>query len=809
VNPLTKEREGARFARNALSSYGARGLYAVALLVLTPYLYSGLGAGGFGTWSVMFTFTMVFNLVFTGFSAGLVKVLADLNARDRQDDFAGAVGASMMLLGVLGVAAAGISLVAGFLLAGLAADGLEDDFRAGMAVLGAAMLVAFPTWVYAAAAQSLQRYDLFGAGMTASTVLFAAGCVAAIEGGAGLVGVAVAYGASLVAGSVIRGVLLRRATGLPLIPRRRSMRGAGGLWRFGTLVLVADSMTFIGQRMDTVIIAAVRDAATAAPQAAAVRLQSGLQTFTLPLIDLLLPMVADLRSRDRHEELRRRFTLATRVALQITLPLAFGLAVFAHDAVDAWLGDDVPSVAASIVIVLVSIQVVGLTSAPAEKILIGVGRARTVARLSVVEATANVALSIWLVSREGAIGAALGSLFTSALIGPLKVPLATRATGLPLGRLLRDGVLVPVVSSLPALAAMTAVFALMDQGALRLAIGLALGVALAVAAAVAQIGPSKLGAAWRTLRPASAQPALAVQPDDPFEVALAELAPPDPLRNTMNLAAMSPQRRARSRLRRIAPADRRRVSNDARSAQRRSGLPWLSETIGLLAARDPVSAGRLLVALLPDAARTLEGDLVYDVDVEGVGEFRVSATGGKGSVVMRHGGMNGGAAVRVSGPVARLAPLGAGGAAWRLGGVRVRGSRRALGRLVRARRAPVDLGDLAAAGIVPDPALLLSALAAGVRPSWVRRELAVAVDVPGHEPITLVAEPGRGLAVEGAPPSGGAVRAVLQTSPAALLALLGRVESREGDDAMLTGEDDAMAELLELLDRAQGFPACA
>lgn len=37
--------------RNAASSYGARALLAVSTLLLTPYLFRTLGAGGFGTWS--------------------------------------------------------------------------------------------------------------------------------------------------------------------------------------------------------------------------------------------------------------------------------------------------------------------------------------------------------------------------------------------------------------------------------------------------------------------------------------------------------------------------------------------------------------------------------------------------------------------------------------------------------------------------------------------------------------------------------------------------------------------------------------
>jgi hypothetical protein len=342
-------------------------------------------------------------------------------------------------------------------------------------------------------------------------------------------------------------------------------------------------------------------------------------------------------------------------------------------------------------------------------------------------------------------------------------------------------------------------------------------------------GLAELGATARELRRHAEDQLAARAPADhpptdrdPFDVALAELrartAPPssdpdeerfgpDPLRNTMNLAAMSPGRRARSRLRRVAPSDRKPLDPDALGPDRRPGVPWLSGAIDLFAAEDIPSAGAFLVSLLPHAAVTLEGDLVYDVELDRVGAFRVTLAGGRGAVTAPSQGGPDRPAFTISGPVALLAPLGAGGAPRRLGGARVTGSRRALRRLLRSRRTPVDLSDLAAAGVVPDPRLLLRTLAAAVRPSWIAEELAVAVDVPGHEPITVTAEPGRRLQVVGAPPSGGAVRAVLTSSPAALLALLGRVEPPTGDDAMLAGEEPVMTSLLELLDRAQGLPS--
>jgi hypothetical protein len=347
------------------------------------------------------------------------------------------------------------------------------------------------------------------------------------------------------------------------------------------------------------------------------------------------------------------------------------------------------------------------------------------------------------------------------------------------------------------------------------------------------VGLSELGEIARALREraedqlAAQAPAEPPAAEDPFDVALAGLRartqppPPepgaepggnvipfDPLRNTMNLAAMSPGRRARSRLRRVEPADRHVLYTDAVGVDRRSGVAWLADAVEAFAHDDIKGAGAFVLSLLPDAARTLGEDMTFDVDIDAVGSYRVTLRNGAGSVVPRPADASGDAAFRVAGPVTSLARLGTGGAPRRLSAVRVTGSRRALRRLVKARRAPVDLADLAAGGVVPEPALLLQVLAAGMRPTWTgEHDFAVSIDVPDRDPITVIAEPGKRLQVVGPPPEGGAVRAVVTSSPAALLALLGRVAPPEGDDAWVSGEEPVVRTLLELLDRAQGLPS--
>jgi hypothetical protein len=145
-------------------------------------------------------------------------------------------------------------------------------------------------------------------------------------------------------------------------------------------------------------------------------------------------------------------------------------------------------VTAAIIVLLMSVQTVTLAATPAEKVLVGLGRVRVVGMLALLEGVSNLAVSIALVSAYGAVGAALGTLFTSALLAPVKFPLVCRAAGCHLGRFLRDSVGVPLASAAPGVAAMVAVWLMLPVGAPRLALGLFCGLTLSLLVAAQQFG---------------------------------------------------------------------------------------------------------------------------------------------------------------------------------------------------------------------------------------------------------------------------------------------------------------------------------
>jgi O-antigen/teichoic acid export membrane protein len=492
-------------ARNAASSYGTRLLRGLSVLLLTPYLFRRLGVDGFGTWAVMFTVTAVFGLLEYGFSAGVTKYVAQFHARGERRELDETVGSAVVVMGGIGMIAALISIAIGFLATGLAAEGEHDAFQTGMVVLGLATILRFPLGAYGAALTGHQRFAAYNACQAIEILTFSVGVVVAIESGAGIIGLAVAYGVGSVAGGISYAFALKRVDPeSSLRPRRPSAEALRRVGAFGSFTLLADSMVFIGQRMDTLVIAAIRNAATAAPFAAAIRLAGGLQALTFPFVVLLMPMMSDLHARGQRAEVVRRFRIATRIAFQLTFPTAVAFALFATDIADVWVGSDAPDVTADIIAVLMAAQILTMSAFPAEKVLVGIGRVRMVAILAVVEGVSNLGISIVLVSAYGAIGAALGTLLTSGVLAPIKFPLACRAMETSTPDFLRSSFMPALAGSLPPIVAMLGVRMLIPSGALQLALGLTVGLGVGIAVAALQVGPRRTLETLRTMRTTAA-----------------------------------------------------------------------------------------------------------------------------------------------------------------------------------------------------------------------------------------------------------------------------------------------------------------
>lgn len=159
----------------------------------------------------------------------------------------------------------------------------------------------------------------------------------------------------------------------------------------------------------------------------------------------------------------------------------------------------------------------------------------------------------------------------------------------------------------------------------------------------------------------------------------------------------------------------------------RPAKPWLGKTFRTLAGRDPSSAGRVLLALLPAQRAADPRPVAYDLVLGDLAAARVtvSRTGAQidlGDTPRPLAEVD----FQLVGDLASIARLLAAGPALRrlgrllAGGrfARVRGDRRRLTALERLLSAPLTLGRLRAEGVGLDPFLALTLAAAMIEPDW-------------------------------------------------------------------------------------------
>jgi hypothetical protein len=227
-----------------------------------------------------------------------------------------------------------------------------------------------------------------------------------------------------------------------------------------------------------------------------------------------------------------------------------------------------------------------------------------------------------------------------------------------------------------------------------------------------------------------------------------------------------------------------------------------------LAREDPVSAGRILAALLPAQAVILKRAADYDLTIREVGTFAITVAGGRAWVkpVERPRGRRN-AEFHVNAGAQALAEILA-GAPPRLrrfsGPQRVSGRKRrskpVLSALVSAR---ISFDEAMTAGAELDVELVMAALAHAIDPAWTRGHKFTVKQRVGDTSWFIVARDAGGVGVTRTPPAG-SPQATVTLTPDAFRGLLRGAPAPSGERPTVRGDRLAVAHLKAWTDRARG-----
>jgi ribonucleoside-diphosphate reductase beta chain len=229
-----------------------------------------------------------------------------------------------------------------------------------------------------------------------------------------------------------------------------------------------------------------------------------------------------------------------------------------------------------------------------------------------------------------------------------------------------------------------------------------------------------------------------------------------------------------------------------------------------MADEDPALAARLVLMTLPAAAARVTGPLTYDLDVEGIGAYRVSIANGGASVAPA--GQDGKPDFLVRTDARGLVQLASGSASpirLALGGrLRVKGSRLKALRLRAMSGEPPGMGEVARAGGEIDADLLYRALPYLIDPEWTRgHRFTVCYEINGEGSWYVEVHDGEPLRVSTEAPAEGVVATARVDADAYKRMAAGDLSPAEAMQERLTdveGEIYPVTLLGRWIDRSQG-----
>jgi O-antigen/teichoic acid export membrane protein len=438
-------------AKNVSATWLGLLVHAAVGFFLSPFILHKLGDEAFSLWVLVFSLSGYYGLFDLGIRSSIVRYVAKFAATQDEDKLR-----RFLSTGVAFYSA--VSLVV-LLLTGIGFFHLQFLFKipAGFlasarvlfALAGAGAALAFPLGVFAAVLEGLQKFSWLHLSQVGVTLLRGLLILIALTEGGGLVAIgAITVGMSLLGYLIIMWIAFR-ALPLRLSPGDVDPRS---FWQmlsysaFAFVILLADKLRF---QSDPILIGALLSSSAIAYFSIGSKLVEYSTAAVRSMAVTITPLSSHLHATGDVVRLRKTLVSGNRACALIIFPLCAILVILGRSIIEVWVGAKyLPSYL--VLVILAVSKTIYLAQATSTKILLGIGKHRTLAGVFLVEGAINVTLSILLLAHFGIVGVALGTAIpltcTSLFFLPRHV---CRELGIPLSTFLSQAYVLPLSLSVP------------------------------------------------------------------------------------------------------------------------------------------------------------------------------------------------------------------------------------------------------------------------------------------------------------------------------------------------------------------------
>jgi O-antigen/teichoic acid export membrane protein len=412
---------GPRTARNAL--YGLLGFAVPTVITIatTPIIIHYLGIHDYGILALASVFVGFVGLLDFGMAPTLLKFVAQYVATKEYARVNKVVSASLLFYAFVGSVGAAVAVMtAEFMLAPLFhIRGTElDDARFAFFAAGVNLFFGMLFNAMSSLPASLQRFDITAKLTILLQIVGAALTIGVLILGFGLRGAAAASAAVPALGVFVFAIVNRRLLpGLRLLPSwdLATLRQMFSFSNYAFFTSIAGVILF---QIDRVLLGSLGNIAAVTfytvPANVARRIHASIANITA----IVLPVSSALYALDDKRRIHALYVRATRFILLFIVSVSVPIVVFANEIFRYWLGETFAAESSNVLRVLVlTYAMIALTAIP-YYIALGAARPKVPAVFTAIGAVLNVGLVAALIPPFGAIGAAMGYLFSTITTVP-------------------------------------------------------------------------------------------------------------------------------------------------------------------------------------------------------------------------------------------------------------------------------------------------------------------------------------------------------------------------------------------------------
>jgi O-antigen/teichoic acid export membrane protein len=450
---MSNQQQKSLVAFNALSNYARFGIAIACTFVLTPFLVTTLGPGNYGLWTLLLCVAGYLELFECGLTTGVMRFISSAKQQD--------LDRKNRLVNTIFFSSFGLSFLAGM-------TGLALAFCFGLTysnepllpllvgVMTIRIMLSIPTGIFMGVLFGEQQIWLINLMRSASVLVFTVGACWMFSSSIDIVELGMWYSSVYALENVCYFFIARfRLKWLRIWPGGFSFSILKEVAGFCLSSLTANTANVVLTRTDPFIVSASLSLSAVALYAVPLRVTEQLFQLSKQLINVFSPVFAELHGSQKTEQIRSAYLTCSKFSWGLMVVVVVPAIVFSREGLRVWVGEAFV-VSGPILCILLIAALLRVLQESACSTLAMTGRHVFVARITIISAISNVALSLILVQFFGLIGVSLATLLSVAIFGcGLSTLEACRSFGVSWSKYVADvvaPVLLPISAQLVSLA---------------------------------------------------------------------------------------------------------------------------------------------------------------------------------------------------------------------------------------------------------------------------------------------------------------------------------------------------------------------